>query len=114
MPRISVYVGSSLRTQIDQLSKYWKLGNAETLRRLIVLGLGGDENMANELNAQMAVRKRAAEKFYGQERQPGPREASSNGEHSPVVTIRLPSNWSQAVKDRGGLKAVLERGYRSL
>lgn len=114
MPRLTAHVGPEVRAAVDELSRHWRLGNADTLRRLVVFGLGGAMKDANEVNAFMAGHRRAAEKFFGRKRTPGERERSSDGDHAPTVTVRLPAAWARRVRAGGGLRAAIEAGLGRL
>ena len=114
MPILTANVGPENRAQVDALSKKWKLGNAETLRRIVVTGLGGSVKDAEALNEEMAEFRKAAEDRYGMKRNPGPKEAASRGQKTPTVTARLPKAWAKRVKDAGGFKAVVIIGLDKL
>ncbi len=117
MPSLSARLSSFERKKIDDLSKKWKLGNAETLRRLVVLGLGGTMEEADELNEEMRLRREAAEKVHGPRRKDRPME---EGASSYVVRVRLPSSWSSRVRKAktppgsAGLHFVLALGLERL
>lgn len=113
MPILSARVSPETRSEIDKLSTRWSLGNAETLRRLVVLGLGGTLHEANAVNAAMRQRRDAAEAYFGK-RKPGYREHPGR-DRTPFVGVRLPSLWAARVKGRlGGLKSVLEAGLEKI
>jgi hypothetical protein len=114
MPILSSRVSTKARQAIDVLSRRWKISNAETLRRLVVIGLGGTTQEADALNTEMRKRKVAAEAFFKRKREHGYREHAGR-ERTPVVAVRLPSQWSSRVKRAlGGLGGVIRSGLTKL
>jgi hypothetical protein len=111
--KLAAHIGAENRAQIEKASKRWKLGNADTLRRLVVLGLGDSLVVADTINKQMADRQAAIETHYGRKRQPSANEKASKasqGPKSPTVAVRLPKEVAKRVQATGGLRAVIERG----
>jgi hypothetical protein len=113
---LMAHVGAENRAAIAQLEQRWKLGNAQTLRRLLVLGLGGSLQHADALNQEMARKRAAAEAHHKRARTLGSRELARTqlGDdappRAPTVSVRVPSNLHRQVKAQGGLRKVLERG----
>ena len=116
--RLTCNVGQDNRNLIDYYSQKWAQGNAETLRIIIMIGLGGTIEDGDEVNAEMANWRKAAEDYHGRAREPGPREAVSlaqgNTTHAPVVAVRVPAAVGKQVEAAGGLKAVLFAGLQRL
>jgi hypothetical protein len=116
--KLSCSVGAENRARIDALAARWKLGNADTLRRLIIGGLGGKMAAADKLNAEMAAWRKLKEEHYGRVREPSRRELASlkagNTVHAPVVRVSVPRPLAKQIKEKGGLRAVLEEGLARL
>lgn len=116
MPIAKAHVGVDSRAAITKLERTWKLGNADTIRRIIVLGLGDDMRAADALNAEMQRRRAEAQASHGRTREPGPKERAravlgrDAGPRSPTISVRLPSRVSKRVAAGGGLRSVVERG----
>jgi hypothetical protein len=113
MPRLSAHVGPLTRARVDAFAASQRLTNAEALRILIVLGLGGSLANAEALNQSMRARKEAAERFHGRKRTPGARERAPSSEPAQVVTVRLPAVWAKRAQE-AGLRAVIEEGLTRL
>jgi len=105
--RMTANIGHDARAEVDTLMKQWRLKNADTVRRLVVLGLGGTIAQADALNAEMDARREQAEEFNGRARTPSPREAASVGKQAPIITVRLPGPWARRVTQLGGLKKIV-------
>ena len=116
MPIVKAHVGAASRAAITALEAKWKLQNADTIRRVVVLGLGDSLQAADVLNAEMARRRLDAQAAHGRPREPGPKEraraalGSHAGPRSPTISVRLPSGMSKRVAAGGGLRSVVERG----
>jgi hypothetical protein len=114
MPILTANIGTERRAVLDAFAKKEKLTNADTLRVVVVTGLGGSVKDWMALNAEMAEFRKAAEDRYGMKRNPGPREMGATGKTPSVVSVRLPKVWAKKVKDAGGFKDVVLAGLDKL
>jgi hypothetical protein len=111
----SARIGVANRNRVIDLAGAWDMSLSDTLRALVILGVGGtwdDVLAANQ--AANANRDAVAENVqrYGggeinQSRQQGPfvKQASAD-----VVAVRLSVPWSDRLRQPGGFKAAVLRG----
>lgn len=116
MSRLSARLGPELRAAIDRAAARLKLGNAEALRLLIVLGLGGSRAEADALNAEMAHFQAVYEREAGRKRQPGPLERAAQRRGSirtSSVSVRVPGAWGKRARALG-VRDVIAAGLAKL
>lgn len=119
--KLSAYIGVTYRTRIDELARDWNMTLAQAVRRLVVLGLGGDDTAAMLVNEEAAGRRQEAiEKAMSEHPDlviggPSPRALASDGSRPrSIVTVRMPKPWPTAIKRAGGFKACVLRGLEAV
>jgi hypothetical protein len=116
--RLTARVSKEDRRRVDALAAQWGLGNAETVRRLIIFGLGGTEDQAQRLSDEMAGHRARALELHERRSAAAKQPTSQQGraplrgtEPLPMLSVRLPASWGRAVrKVPGRLREVVSRG----
>lgn len=119
--RLRATIGVRHRTRIDLLAQAWGMTLAQTVRRVVILGLGGDEAEAQMANEECAGRAMQLAEFlrenHGVEALTpgGPAAARSAPETiRAVVDCAFPRPWARRIRDEGGLAACVARGLEAI
>jgi len=122
LARLSANVGVELRARLDAQAQAWGVSLSDALRRVAILGAGGDAIDAAIANEEALARRDAAadqcsalhpDAHFGA---PSPRALRSSGlVPRRVVCVRIPSPWGPRIRAMdGGLRAALEAGAARL
>lgn len=116
--RFTARIGVTLRTRIDLLAAAWNMTLAQAVRRIVILGLGGDETDVLLANEEAAGRVRQMGEFLAQEMGVermmvgGPRPRS--GAPAAIVNCAFGRPWAARVKQAGGLRRCIEAGLAAI
>lgn len=111
--KFSAYVGATIRTRIDGLAQQWGMTLAQAVRRIVILGLGGDEADVAMANEESAGRCQQMSDALGVELTPGgprARAARPAGPQKATIDCAFPRRWASKLRKAGGLKACIGRG----